>query len=248
MNWIILDIAVLIVVFACVGWGWSRGFITTVIVLVGSLFSFWIASTIAEPTSQWVYENLAQEHLVGYVQERLDNLNGGSQMDELTAMLVGLSQMAEPISGIADISQALQRLMGIPQTDAVQVSTDNLQDSLAVLLSTGQSVAEGLVEVTLRPVVMLVLRMGIMLVSFILLMGIFRVIAGLSGIFNKIPVIGSINRFMGGMVGIVQAYIVLLLLTIALGLFLAATGNDGFITTATIDQTMLFSRIPFPFM
>ncbi len=248
MEWIILDAAVIFIVLLCVGWGWHKGFMATAIVLLGTLFSFWVAQAVSEPAAEWVYENMAQEPLVGYVQERLDNLNGGSQIDDLTAMLVGLQEMAQPLSVIGEMSNALSRMLGIPVTDAMEVSTQGLQDSLAVMLSQGQGVAEGLVELTLRPVVMLVLRMGIMLLCFIILSGLLNVVAGLSGVFNKIPVVGSVNRFLGATVGVVQAYVILLLLTIALGLFFAATGNDGYITTSTMDQTLIFSKIPFPFI
>lgn len=257
MTWIILDIAAaLVLIFFIIG-GHRRGFIAMALMLVGTLISFWAAQTIAQPSAQWVYDNFAQERVLRYVDHALEDSSNAGEIEELTSLLQDFSDQIDPFSVLnkfrekgGDLVDELNRFLkhddqgsAIPFPDETD-DTDQ-QDQIKELLQHGSSLSQVLEQTVVRPAVMPFLEMLTFLVFFLIFSMVFKLLIHASRLLNHLPLLGGLNRFFGGLCGLVDGAITLYIIGIILRLLAATSGPDHFLTMEILEETKLLSSIIF---
>ena len=81
-------------------------------------------------------------------------------------------------------------------------------------------------------------------ILYIVLSFVVSVIAKALGIINKVPLIGGLNKILGGVFGLLNAGIWCYILAGVVGLFIGLTnGNIDFMNNQIIDKTVLFKLI-----
>lgn len=144
----------------------------------------------------------------------------------LTTLLDGL---AAPET-VADILETLQG------------TTDSINGVLDVFISGDKSAtAQVFEETVLGPAIKGILRVLIFVILLIVLKLITNPIAGLFKFVNEIPIIGPVNKLFGGVLGIVEGAVIVIIvaLLVRLTVFLSE-GSLMFLNIDTIDKTYLF--------
>lgn len=112
------------------------------------------------------------------------------------------------------------------------------------MLDTRTSLSETVMQNFVRPSCILVFRSIAFVIIFALVLLVLKLIASVSGIIKKIPVIGDVNSLLGGMAGAVEG--VLIVFAICLLTRLAVCLLDGNVimfNDETIANTYIFKRI-----
>jgi len=256
MNWMILDaiaLAVLILFFVI---GRHRGFVAMALLLVGTLTALWAAHHFAQPAAQWAYDNYAHQWLVEYVDEKLEDAQAGSDVGALAGVLEELSDEVDLMSdfdmlkGKADqLLQNLEQFVAsqsgqggaITYPDGIDPDPEQ-QNMIEQILEEGGTLSEALVNTVLQPLALSLLEVVAFLLIFILLNALIKLLIHLSQILNKLPLLGGVNRFFGGLCGLVEGLVCIYTIGILLRMMTTAA-PDAFITAEMLKETKLLSSI-----
>ena len=257
MTWIILDIAAILVLILFIFLGRHRGFIAMTLMLIGTLISFWAAQALAQPSAQWVYDNFAQERVLHYVDNALEDSSNAGEIEELTSFLQDFSDEIDPFSVLnkfkekgGNLLDDLQQLLKNDDQGSVIPFPDETddaeqQDQIKELLMHGATLSEVLEQTVVRPAVMPFLEMLTFLVLFLIFSLVFKLLIHVSRLFNHLPLLGGLNRFFGGLCGLADGLITLYIVGIILRLLAATSGPDHFLTMKMLEETKLLSSIIF---
>ena len=102
----------------------------------------------------------------------------------------------------------------------------------------------------LRTVMVAFLTMVAFLIIFLLAMLIVRALAKLTRNVNRVPVVGGVNRVLGGVLGAAEAFLLCYLLGMAVTVLITISENRwGWLNTAVVQQSTLlnwFVQFKFP--
>ena len=180
---------------------------------------------------------------VQFTQSELENNDLGklifSKALASTAQNSSVYEMFEDVAN--SFSEVLPGVMG-QFSDSVS-SGDNtaLSDVALALLNVNTDVGSSITDCIVKPVVMIPLRTLIFAIIFAIIMIVLSIIIRATKIINKIPVVGAVNGFFGGVLGVAEAFISVCLICIVVQVIIALTGNELiFLNTMTIDKTYVF--------
>ena len=257
MTWIVLDVLALLVLLLFLFLGRRRGFVAMALLLIGALASLWAAQQLAEPAARWSYDTLVEQRLVRYVENKLEDSSGGSDVAGLVDRLEEFSREYDPANALEHLKEKTGGLLEelkdltasqsgqgnvIPFLDELEADEEQT-DLLAELMADGASLAEALVESLLEPLFLSLLETVCFVVLFLLFAGIIRLLISLSGILNRLPLLGGANRFLGGVCGLCEGVVILYLLGILLRMLAATAEPDSLITVDLLEETKLLSAI-----
>jgi ABC-type multidrug transport system fused ATPase/permease subunit len=128
---------------------------------------------------------------------------------------------------------------------AASGSTDMLSALLISIINSDTESLETVINDKLvKPVVTAPVRVLIFALLFAVVSIIVSIAAKTMRLVNQIPIIGRLNSFLGGVLGVVQAVIVLFIVCLSVSMIIAVTSNNIiFINTMTIDETLIFKYI-----
>lgn len=216
----IYDVLLLIVLARYFRSGRQDGFVSRLIKLAGYAAAFVGAFFIAAVGSIYLYDMHVHDRAVSAVKNVL------------------------PTSGAEELIGALSETMallpaylgGLGQEDRLGLDT--------LLSGAADNAASLVVDSVISPPVMLLLRVGLFLLAFMLLLLVVRLIARGFGAVNRIPLLGGINRLAGGVVGLAQATLILLVFSLVLCTVVSFTGGKFlFLSAQTIDGSILFRHL-----
>ena len=171
-------------------------------------------------------------------------------IDTKTDMSVSLEDI-EFITDKLSSGSAISRYIGDlpPYTggvlnDMLDMSDNEVMTLLRSIMISEHVAAQYIEENFIRENILSLLRVLLYALTFSLTLTVTRIIAGVFGKANKIPIAGKLNMALGAVLGFFRA--ALLLLTIAVGLKIAILLTDNTlvaINTETIDSTLLFKYI-----
>jgi hypothetical protein len=96
----------------------------------------------------------------------------------------------------------------------------------------------------IQPAILSLIKPIVFLLVFTVVVFILRLVSRLFRALNMMPVIGGVNAVFGGVLGFVQAFVIMMMVCAALRIVIGLTGNDiVFINTAVIDKTALFKSL-----
>lgn len=226
----------IIIVLRC----WHSGLVASVIRLVGTLAAYIGAWVLASPASQFLYDRLLHDWLVDYAQQRIPD-----QLGSLAGSAGGLVESLGLDKASAMLREYLEPLLeSLPMGGGLpffQPDSDTLSRNLIGLVVDDRlSLAEALVESLLRPGVTLLLQIACFAVLFgFFSMAVHLLIRMARGV-NHVPLVGGVNRLLGGVIGLLEAALVVYLLCLVLVLASALLGS----TVSALDwQTVYGSRV-----
>lgn len=225
MNYI-LDIFVLAVV-CFLAWRCSKkGFVKTAVLLFGFIIAAVVARAASLPLSSWIYDGFVSEKVTAAVEETV-----GAKAEELTGNIDNIAEEA-----ISSLPKGLQNISKF-FIDEDEINNEKFTASL-------QSSSKGIVltveENVVKPAVIGLMQTILFIILFFVLSFLIRRLAFIGGIFNKIPLVGKVNMFLGGVVGTVEGIIIVFLAATVLAFVIMLAGETSPVSVQDVEKTYLF--------
>lgn len=216
--WMIADLAALAILIAAVGASAQRGFLDCVAGFITSVVAAVAAWLVSLPLANFLYTYIVRDAIRAAVTRQVE---GQIEEGVITAgnWMLGLPGWFGRM--LAPQSQAIA-----PAQDA-----DNVNRAVEVL-----------VDVAIAQPVTLLLRILLFLLLFLIIWRVGKRLAQLLDVFGRLPLIGSVNTLLGGILGVCWGAIILYLLALLSWAFIYLTGGgNAVLNTNTLGDGYLFS-------
>ena len=214
---------ILIAVWAFVIWRSARrGFIRSVIELVGWFLALMLAIWISGLIANAIYTSFIEPQFIKGVQSSVTSFANDHINDDVSAIRDSLPFYLRGVFSDADLSR-----------------------SITSELSKGSAAAATAIAETLRPALVSIISVMLTFLLMIPLMILVRIAAKyINKVFN-LPVIGTINRVLGGILGFFKGILVIYIFVIVINVFMDMSQSKSFLffTQSAIDRTVLFATL-----
>ncbi len=218
----ILDGVLILIFVVTIALGYHRGFIRSIVQLVGLVAAIVVASSLSASLAPMIYDSFVSEPLQQTIVEAVENSGSAAMSEQLEGALNSLPDFL--VNAINQNDQATQALDQMQST---------VIDSTVVL-------AEALVTKVIRPLAIGLFRVVLFIVLVLLLLLVVKLLTALLKPIRKLPVIRQADGLLGAAVGLLKA-IVFVLIAVSVMQLLASSGK--LITTAQLDETLLASWV-----
>lgn len=249
MNYFIFDAAIVVILLLFALWGRRRGLILSVfsllalvVAIAGSLI---VSKALAPTVTGWVMP-LVEETVVSTVEtvipeevtEAFDNLAPGETIKDTVAELLPEDFVLDENTSLPSAEQIKEYLdnADLELPEEVHNLLDQIDDKDIETIAESRSVEE-VVSVAANTVAEAIVRVILFLLTFVLILILWNVLAHALDLVSRLPVLKSMNKLGGFLFGLVRG---------ALFLFLAAwvlhhvpTVTEQLISAETIEQTYL---------
>ncbi|HCC34221.1 MAG TPA: hypothetical protein DEQ02_00735 [Ruminococcaceae bacterium] len=201
-----------------------KGFVRTFVGLIGTVAAVILAFVLSRALAEFVYTAFLRDPMVGIVENTLIIHAGDgahATFDAVFENLPGFILQAASLYGIS--------------FDAVSSKIGTaIQDS-------AQQAAPAVADVMLKPILTGLISAIALVLLFVLLMMLVRVISRMLNKAVSIPLFGTANNILGGVVGLVKGCLVVFVVAAVLGLLIPFTQNGFLIfTDKAIESSFLF--------
>ncbi len=226
---LLVDLIILLVVGFTIWRSARRGFVRTVLELAGFVLSLVIAFSVSGWLSNIIYENSVRPTVEESVSEVLADAKGGST-----------SQAVDQVwEALPSVVRSAANSFGITKGDVQRKLNGAVESGSSGVESVAVQVADSMA----RPVVTGLLKTIIFLVVFLLLAIVVKFLARVINRAFSFPVVGTINRLLGGVLGIPKGIIYGIVLCSVFKLLIDYTGGLGPINGAVLDHALLFGLL-----
>ena len=195
-----------------------KGFLSSIVQLVGNLFSLLGAKELSAACAGWVFEHM---------------LAGGFR----TQIAAHLSE-----DGVVNLSGIAQQYAGfLPEAFRASI-VDACERSISAVLNDNAVVlADTIVQKVLAPLLTPVISVVLFFVAFALLRMLVSMLVTVLGLVNKLPVIGTVNRGLGWLTGGMTALLDLyLVLCVVWGLVVITGGNLNVLNDTVMHSSLYY--------
>lgn len=237
MNYsILLDIILIAIGVAIIFVCFKKGFVAAVAQLVGTAASYVFAYIISAPISVMIYKLFVRENAELYIESRLpaelesntaEYLETAQQFDQFTNNLINTVQGALNEAGV--------------QIELPEVMLSDNMGIISTLINDGQTLAQSLTQTLVEPLATAVIRGGAFFVVFVISAIIMSFVCRVGLFINHIPLVGGLNQLLGAAVGVIEAAIIVYIITLVSVLLVNVSGNEwSWLNLEIIEQTKVF--------
>ena len=234
MNYLLFDLAIVVILLVFALWGRHRGLILSVFSLVALLVAivggFVISKHLAPTVTEWVYP-MVEETVVSAVQSALpEESEDTTQTDSSEEM----GQFFENLS-----PEAIQEYLGstgIELPEAVQTFLSNLDEEDLADLADSSSVEE-LAASAAKKAVETVVRVLLFLLCFVLILILWHVLARALDLVSRLPGLNAMNKLGGFLFGALRGALFLFVVAWLLKCYPSAL--NSLVPPETVEQTYL---------
>lgn len=224
-TWLLWDILAVVVLFYFVYNSAAKGLIRTLVSFAGYAIAAVSARMLSPIAAEKFYDTIVQDAIHHVILSRFEK---------------GIEDGA---SGLAQLLQAL------PSGLQRMISGTSLEDTLSLADTDVSALVDNIVNIALKETVLSILQSLLFLLIFTLSLVLVRHIArAFTGVY-KIPVIGTVNTVLGGVVGVLEGVLVLLIAAVLIRLLLNFSDGFSLMNESIMDQTYIwrafYSAIPF---
>lgn len=164
----------------------------------------------------------------------------------LTASVKQTGKLLDTFEDIgAKISEAIPMMFGNYSEEIAHGNNDIIYNLMLSITDMGyDNHGKAVLANIIDPIVIVPLRIVLFLIIFTVIAIAIEALANASKIINRIPVISSANEFLGGILGLVKAVIIIFVVCMGIQFLISVTDNSlVFINTGTIQETIFFKHI-----
>ena len=223
-SWVsfIYDAAAVAIILICMARGAMDGFAKAFVQTVGLVVSVAAALYVSRVCASLIYTTAIQPGLLSTIESSIENA-------------------VDTESVVEGLKSALG---AIPALSAVLFDFSGVEASLDGAVNLESSKIAAVVESSvIRPVVEPLLQMIIFILTLIILMFVVTLLAKGSKGFNKVPLIGGINSFLGAVMGIINGGVLLCAAAAVISLIISAKGDSQYLSQDIISNTYIFKWI-----
>lgn len=142
---------------------------------------------------------------------------------------------------VENVGEAVPAFFGTMSQEIVNGSVPSLRSVILVMISSASNAKDAVINGIVEPCVRIAVQTIAFAVIFIVVSILLNLLAKLLEFVNKIPVIGGLNAFCGGVVGVVQGLLTICVVCLAVRMVTVLTGgNIMFFNNAAIDSSIIF--------
>ena len=197
-----------------------KGFLSSIVQLAGNLFSLVGARQLSAACAGWVFEHM---------------LAGGFR-----------TQIAASLSadGVVDLSGIAEKYAGfLPASFRASIVAAFERSIGAVLADNAVVLADSIVENVLQPLLTPVITLVLFFVFYALLRLLVSMLVTVLGLVNKLPVIVTVNRGLGWLVGSLTALLDLYLVLCVLWGIIVITGGNLNVLNDTVMSSSIYYKL-----
>lgn len=220
--WLLWDIAAVLIIAFFIHNGAARGLVRTVVSLAGYLIALLAARFLSPVIAEFLYDKVVKDALIIVLTGRMEEAlaGGGGVASELLEL----------------IPDGLRRIMD-----------GDVAGILGAFSSDVEQLAETLVDTALRNPVLSILQALLFLVLFSLTLLLVRKLSWIFSGINRIPLIGTVNTLLGGVLGVIQAALAMVIGAVVLRLIIVFSGGFVWLNPQIIDDTYIW-RVFYSFL
>jgi len=214
-TWLLWDAFAVLILVLMVGGCARKGLIRTLVSLFGYLLAGIAAGILSTPVAKFLYDNLVKDILKMLITQQID------------------AKMTEGVAAIGEL------LSGVPESLLRMIQGQDLSQ----LLFDGDTsaFAEKIVQEALQEPVLAILRSLCFFLLFSVALMIVRHFSRMLTGLYRIPVLGSVNTFLGGVVGALEGLFIIFLISVAMKAVIIFTGGElGWLNESVLDATYIF--------
>lgn len=222
MTFIILDLILVFILIVAVIISSKRGFVRTLIEVLGSIAVIYLCLTLSSPVADFVYSKTIEPGMVKSVEENIES----SAEKTTDAVWNALPDIVKNNSGLFGVTKS------------------SLDETISVTEDSATKLANKAVDSVAKPVIVRFISLILSVLSIIILLFLVKLLArALNKIFS-FSILGSINRFLGGILGIIKGLVVCVLFVMVIALLKSITKSDlGIFSKENIQNTYIFKII-----
>ncbi len=205
MTSLIIDIIALSIIIVTIVISAKRGFLSEVVSFVGWLVSAIVAKISCTVIADYVYINFIKDKIYTAV------------LNSIEEKSVSLS--SSYVDFISSLPEPIQKLLGNADLSNLNAIFDDPSRS-------PQTIASEFSESVIGPIVMTILTALAFILVFLICIFIVKLLSQLFKGVRKIPIIGPLNSFLGILIGVIKAIIILYLLKMIADFVLTSAGGN----------------------
>lgn len=203
---LVVDGIIILIFVACILDGYRRGFVKMLLSVVAIVISAALAGALAAPVAEWANDEfvseMASDYIDGYFDGALENM--GLSGDELTndSFEGAKNEIAEAMP--EELTQLLEQY---------DISVEEILDDISpedTLEEASAKIKENIERAIILPVLELIAFLMVYIISSIIL----SIIIGVVCTVFKLPVINSINKSFGAVLGMVKGLFVIAVVSV----------------------------------
>lgn len=222
----ILDIVLVLILAVCVLLGVKRGCAKMLVRVGGTLLAVVIAASLSGQVAGFVFDTWLSDGIKAAVAENLPELNTGNlsvvldeALDELPPFVLEFAEQQE-----VDMEAFAEDLL-----NQVDGNTASLRETVAVSVT----------EQVVRPVAVALLTVLCFLILLVVLLVVVHLLAGIVDKIFKLPLLGTLNKTLGGVLGAVQGVLWIAVVLAAIQLIAYSGGDEALINAEFLEGTVL---------
>ncbi|MBQ8868108.1 MAG: CvpA family protein [Oscillospiraceae bacterium] len=237
MEWVIgilVDLIIVGIIVLCVRKGSKDGFAKTLVGFFAFAIAIVLAGVLCAPAANLVYDKGLREPIENTVYGTVaENFVGG----ELVGTADQISQFIT--EGIDKLPSLIKDLTGIEEKKDAVLATVNELKSADIKEITDEIVAK-----YVAPVIIRILSIFVFIILFVVLLLVCKLLSKGLKLVNKLPLIGKLNAFLGGVLGLLQGAIVALVISWVLVAVTSDGGSlFGIISAETIESSLILKTV-----
>lgn len=226
MNWILDGLTVAVIALFTIS-AYKKGFLNTVVRFVGTLVALVFSMVVSAPAAEFIFNNYLAESIVSVVKKHM----GAVQDVDIAAFADGMSEL------ISDLPEFFANIM----EKGFGVHAEEWYSLVSA--ETVSSMTDAVIENIIAPLATGLIRVLVFCVVFALLKFLVNAVAALLIGVNKLPLIGSLNEVLGGVIGAAQGMLYMFIIASIVWLALFAAGGElGPVSADAVEKTLLFKE------
>ena len=226
----VLDIALVLILAVGVFIGVKRGCAKMLVRVVGTLLAVAVAASLSGQLAGGIFDGWLSGLIKTEIAEKLPELSSGNLSQTITEVLDGL-----PTFVVDFVEQQ--------QVDLEAVAEQVWEQANGNAEQLKETVATSLTEQVVRPISVAVLTVLCFLLLLILLLIAVRLLASVVDKIFKLPLLGSLNKILGGALGMVQGVLWVAVAVMIIQLVAYSGGSEGLINPTVLEKTVLTKHI-----
>ncbi len=209
---LLLDIILVGIFVVLVAAASKKGFVLTVLEVVAIIAALFCASYISEPMAQGSYDMFLKGNVVKVINSEIDGKTASAKIGDVA--YEAIPQYAIDFAECAGINtQSVKK--NINSTVEKAVKSGNLKE-----------IGEKIEENCVRPIAVPAIRIILFFVFFVILLLIFRLLAKAVSKAVKLPIVGTMDTVLGGLIGAVRGAAVLIIISTVFATMLSSGESD----------------------
>ena len=224
MAYVVDGVVILILVIAAII-GYHRGFLQSLVQVVGCVAALVLAVTLSSPIATYVFDNWLAEGVETHLAETIEETVETTVVEQWDTLLESLPR---PLSLLLENS---------PQV------LESLEESGVVELPTAEAIAAKLMETAVRPLALVLTRCIAFFVLFAVFLLLAMLLTKLIKPLSELPVIHQADGALGAVMGLLKGAVFALAFAVAVQFAAATVPQNEYFSKQTVEDSYIVGWI-----